>query len=339
MSAIKALLSNRLKNWRKISIFPVLALLFIFIVINGVISPSFFKLSYLKSFFSSNVPLMLLAIGVAMVIIGDGIDISLGSLATVVNSLCIILTVDWKVNMWVTMLFVLVAATFCGFLNGCVISIIKVPPLLATFAMTSIYDGIALWIMPKPRAGIPGEFVKWYNGATGVVPNSVWILLGVVLIWLLITRMPFKIKLYSMGQNRLNSFASGVPVVRTQIFTYGFAAFMAGLAGILAPLFKPLGLGDWRICTSLISGVMAKESVVSVLEVLFAAEGGVAAVLSPVAAGSLLIFSLLYCPCVAAIASVKRELGVKWAIGVAVWQCVLAWIAAFLFYTVACLFV
>ena len=116
-------------------------------------------------------------------------------------------------------------------------------------------------------------------------------------------------------------------------------SIMAGLAGILAPLFKPLGLGDWRICTSLISGVMAKESVVSVLEVLFAAEGGVAAVLSPVAAGSLLIFSLLYCPCVAAIASVKRELGVKWAIGVAVWQCVLAWIAAFLFYTVACLFV
>lgn len=254
MSAIKALLSNRLKNWRKISIFPVLALLFIFIVINGVISPSFFKLSYLKSFFSSNVPLMLLAIGVAMVIIGDGIDISLGSLATVVNSLCIILTVDWKVNMWVTMLFVLVAATFCGFLNGCVISIIKVPPLLATFAMTSIYDGIALWIMPKPRAGIPGEFVKWYNGATGVVPNSVWILLGVVLIWLLITRMPFKIKLYSMGQNRLNSFASGVPVVRTQIFTYGFAAFMAGLAGICLSL----SLGA---CDPLIGQPLSMQSV------------------------------------------------------------------------------
>ena len=254
MSAIKALLSNRLKNWRKISVFPVLALLFSFIVINGVISPSFFKLSYLKSFFSSNVPLMLLAIGVAMVIIGDGIDISLGSLATVVNSLCIILIVDWKVNMWVTMLFVLVAATFCGFLNGCVISIIKVPPLLATFAMTSIYDGIALWIMPKPRAGIPGEFVKWYNGATGVVPNSVWILLGVVLIWLLITRMPFKIKLYSMGQNRLNSFASGVPVVRTQIFTYGFAAFMAGLAGICLSL----SLGA---CDPLIGQPLSMQSV------------------------------------------------------------------------------
>lgn len=114
-------------------------------------------------------------------------------------------------------------------------------------------------------------------------------------------------------------------------------SIMAGIAGILAPLFKPLGLGDWRICTSLISGFMAKESVVSVLEVLFGAEGGINAALSPIAAGSLLIFSLLYTPCVAAIASVKRELGVKWAAAIVVWQCVVAWIAAFIFRLVAML--
>ena len=103
-------------------------------------------------------------------------------------------------------------------------------------------------------------------------------------------------------------------------------SILAMAAGLLVPIFKPLGLGDWRICTALISGFMAKESVVSTLEVLFS--GSIASVLTPLAAASLLAFSLLYTPCVAAIASVKRELGGKWAIGVVVWQCVVAWIVA-----------
>lgn len=103
-------------------------------------------------------------------------------------------------------------------------------------------------------------------------------------------------------------------------------SILAMAAGLLVPIFKPLGLGDWRICTALISGFMAKESVVSTLEVLFS--GSIASVLTPLAAASLLAFSLLYTPCVAAIASVKRELGGRWAIGVVVWQCVVAWIVA-----------
>lgn len=116
-------------------------------------------------------------------------------------------------------------------------------------------------------------------------------------------------------------------------------SIMAIVAGCIAPLFKPLGLGDWRICTSLISGFMAKESVVSVLEVLFGAEGGISAVLTPITAGTLLIFSLLYTPCVAAIASIRRELGRKWSVGVVVWQCAIAWVVAFVFKLVATLFV
>lgn len=116
-------------------------------------------------------------------------------------------------------------------------------------------------------------------------------------------------------------------------------SIMAMIAGGIAPLFRPLGLGDWRICTSLISGFMAKESVVSVLEVLFSASGGVKAALSPIAAGSLLVFSLLYTPCIAAIASVRREMGRKWALGVVLWQCAIAWIAAFIFRMIAMLII
>ena len=106
-------------------------------------------------------------------------------------------------------------------------------------------------------------------------------------------------------------------------------SILAALAGLLAPIFKPVGLGDWRIVTSLISGVMAKESVVSVLGILYA-DPGVETALSTLTVWCLLVFSLLYTPCVAAIASVKRELGGKWAVYVALWQCLLAWLAALL---------
>ena len=103
-------------------------------------------------------------------------------------------------------------------------------------------------------------------------------------------------------------------------------SMLAAIAGIIAPLMRPAGLGDWRIVTSLISGFMAKESVVSTLEILF--DGGVGNALTSSGAASLLVFSLLYTPCVAAIAAIKRELGKKWAVFVVVWQCFIAWAAA-----------
>jgi len=104
-------------------------------------------------------------------------------------------------------------------------------------------------------------------------------------------------------------------------------SILAMIAGVVAPLFRPIGLGDWRIVTSLVSGFMAKESVVSIMEVLFAE--GVNAI-GPLAAASMLVFSLLYTPCVAAIASIKREMGGKWAFYVVLWQCGIAWIMAWL---------
>ncbi len=103
-------------------------------------------------------------------------------------------------------------------------------------------------------------------------------------------------------------------------------SILAAVSSLLVPVFAPLGLGDWRICTALLSGFMAKESVVSTLGVLFG--GSIGSVLSPVSAAALLVFSLLYTPCVAAVASIKRELGGKWAVGVVFWQCAVAWIAA-----------
>lgn len=111
-------------------------------------------------------------------------------------------------------------------------------------------------------------------------------------------------------------------------------SILAAIAGSVAPIFKPLGFGDWKISTALITGFMAKESVVSTLSVLFGSTEELLSVLTPLAAASLLTFCLLYTPCIAAIASIKRELGGKWAVAVVVGQCAIAWLAASLVHAV-----
>ena len=106
-------------------------------------------------------------------------------------------------------------------------------------------------------------------------------------------------------------------------------SILAWLASGIAPLFAPLGFADWRVSTALITGFMAKESVVSTLTILYGSSAAFAAALSPAAAAPLLVFCLLYTPCIAAVASVKRELGGKWAFIMVANQCIVAWLAAF----------
>lgn len=112
-------------------------------------------------------------------------------------------------------------------------------------------------------------------------------------------------------------------------------SMLAVIAGFIAPVFKPVGFGDWRVSTALLTGIMAKESVVSSLNILFGSEAAIGAVLSTAGTLSFLVFSLLYTPCVAAISAIRKELGTRWAVGIAVGQCVLAWIMAFIVYAVS----
>ena len=116
-------------------------------------------------------------------------------------------------------------------------------------------------------------------------------------------------------------------------------SMLASIAGWIAPVFTPMGCGDWRISTALIAGFIAKESVVSILAVLFGSTKMLMATISAAGAAAMLVFCLLYTPCVAAIASIRRELGGKWAMLVVVAQCVIAWICAFAVYLLFTIFV
>ncbi len=194
---------------------------------------------------------------------------------------------------------------------------ILVSILIALLYKNSLFKGEAVpFVMELPNYRLPGAKnvcqLLWQKAKDFLQKAFSVILVATALVWF------------------LQSFD-----LRFNMVTDSSESIMAMLSGFLAPLFRPIGLGDWRICTALISGFMAKESVVSTMEILFAGQGGVTAVLTPVAAASMLVFSLLYSPCVAAIASIRRELGGKWAAGVVLWQCVIAWIAAGITYLIA----
>lgn len=188
--------------------------------------------------------------------------------------------------------------------------------LIALLFKRTIFRGEAVpFVMELPNYRLPGAKnvgqLLWEKAKDFLHRAFSVIMLATIVVWFL--------KSFDLRFNFVNDSSQSI---------------MAAVSGALVPLMRPLGLGDWRICTSLISGFMAKESVVSMLEMLFAGEGGVEAVLSPAVAASILVFSLLYAPCVAAVTSISRELGKKWAVFVVLWQCVIAWLASFVVYTV-----
>lgn len=199
--------------------------------------------------------------------------------------------------------FVMIGLYFGGILAGIVIALL----------MRSFYfHGAAVpFVMELPNYRMPGAKnvgqLLWEKAKDFLQRAFTVIFLATIIIWFLQT-----------FDTRLN------------VVSDSQESILAVVAGAIAPIFKPLGFGDWRFSTALISGIMAKESVVATLNVLFGSVENLLAAITPLTALSLLVFSLLYTPCVAAIASVKRELGWKWAAFVAVGQCVIAWIAAFL---------
>ncbi|MCQ2509757.1 MAG: ferrous iron transport protein B [Lachnospiraceae bacterium] len=186
--------------------------------------------------------------------------------------------------------------------------------LVALLFKNTIFKGEAVpFVMELPNYRMPGAKnvaqLLWEKARDFLSKAFSVILLATIVIWF------------------LQSFDPHMNMV-----TDSSLSIMAKLSGLLAPLFAPLGLADWRIVTSLISGVMAKESVVATMELLF--NGGVAAALTKTGAATMLVFSLLYTPCIAAIASVRRELGARWAVGLVLWQCFVAWVAGLVTYLV-----
>ena len=191
---------------------------------------------------------------------------------------------------------------------------IAVGILVAMIAKNSIFKGDAVpFVMELPNYRMPGAKnvlqLLWDKAKDFLQRAFTVIFLATIIVWFLTTFSP-----------HLN------------MVTESKDSILAGIAGVIAPVFAPLGFGDWRISTALITGFIAKESVVSTLSILFGTTTALTSLISAKAAAALLVFCLLYTPCIAAIASIRRELGQKWAIGVVILQCAIAWVCAFAMY-------
>ena len=194
---------------------------------------------------------------------------------------------------------------------------IAVGILVALLSKNSMFKGEAIpFVMELPNYRLPGvknvAQLLWEKAKDFLQRAFTVIFLATTVIWFLQT---FNLHLQIVNDSK--------------------DSILAALAGVIAPVFTPLGFGDWRISTALITGFMAKESVVSTLTILFGGSQTLLTILSPASAAALLIFCLLYTPCVASIAAIKRELGAKWALGIVIGQCVIAWICAFLVHLIA----
>ena len=192
--------------------------------------------------------------------------------------------------------------------------------LMALLLRSTLFHGEAVpFVMELPNYRLPGaknvSQLLWEKAKDFLQRAFTVIFLATIVIWFLQT-FDLHLNLVTDSQNSI----------------------LAAVAGLIAPLFIPLGFGDWRISTALITGFMAKESVVATLSILFGSTDSLQAVLTPLSAAALLAFCLLYTPCVAAVASIKRELGGKWAAMVVAGQCVIAWLAAYLVHIAGSLF-
>ena len=191
---------------------------------------------------------------------------------------------------------------------------IAVGILVAMIAKNSIFKGDAVpFVMELPNYRMPGAKnvlqLLWDKAKDFLQRAFTVIFLATIIVWFLTT--------FSLHLNMVTESKDSI---------------LAGIAGVIAPVFAPLGFGDWRISTALITGFIAKESVVSTLSILFGTTTALTSLISTKAGAALLVFCLLYTPCIAAIASIRRELGQKWAIGVVILQCAIAWVCAFAMY-------
>ncbi|MDP4091822.1 MAG: ABC transporter permease [Bacillota bacterium] len=233
--------SSVLKSISKMTFLPAVTLFILFVILNIFITRRFLTSGFMIGFFTANAPLVLIAIGVSVVLIGGGIDISLGAITCLVNVVFISLVGNgWSFGS--AAIVGLVIALVCGVINGIIVGFFRVPPLLATFATTSVFGGIALWIMPTPGGSAPMGLINWYNSLFLGLPAPIFIIVAALLIWVAIKYSPIRIWLYSMGRDEKKAYMSAVPVKWTQLFMYSFSGLLAGIGALC--LTGSIGSGD-----------------------------------------------------------------------------------------------
>jgi ribose transport system permease protein len=222
--------SKKIAGWAAM---PALILFLLFLFINGRMMSGSINRYFIEGFLSTNAPAICIAIGVSAAILSGGIDISLGAIVSMVNVIIVWLCESLGLNVFAAAIIGLVIGLLAGVFNGLVIAVLRVTPLLATFASSAIFSGIALWIRPYPGGSIPGELNSFYNSRIfNVIPMPLIVLLLPLAVFLVLKKTPIGTYVYAIGKDEKKAYASAVNLTKVKLLVYTFAGFAAGVAGV-----------------------------------------------------------------------------------------------------------
>lgn len=260
--------------------FPLI-LLILAIIINLFLQPNMFEHDTLNSNMRVFLPLILLAIGQAIVLLGGGIDISVGGIVSIVNT---ILATQVGLNgspekMWQFVILSLLVGALAGAINGFFIAYLRLQPIITTYATSFLYAGLALFILPNPGGGIPADIANLYRTSRPLgLPLAFFIIAIILLIWLYVSSTRFGKYLFAVGGKSSAAYETAVPVTRMQFSIYVISGFMAALSGIAITML--MGSGNAEIGSQ-----MTLNSITAVVIGGNAFSGGIGGVAGPVMGG------------------------------------------------------
>jgi ribose transport system permease protein len=257
--------------------FPLI-LLFVAIAINLFLQPNMFARDTLNSNMRVFLPLILLAVGQAIVLLGGGIDISVGGVVSIVNT---ILATRVGLSgspelMWQYVMISLLVGTLAGAINGFFIAFLRLQPIITTYATSFLFAGLALFILPNPGGGIPANIANLYRTSTPLgLPLAFYVIAILLLVWLYISSTRYGKYLFAVGGKANAAYETAVPVTRVQFSIYVISGFMAALSGIAITMLSGSGNAD-------IGSQMTLNSITAVVIGGNAFSGGIGGVTGPV---------------------------------------------------------
>ena len=226
--------AQRRPAWRRIAwqrAYPAAALVLCLFAIYLYLNDGFGAIEAL-GITNAALPLALAAAGQTFVILTNGIDLSIGSVITLANVTCAVIAADGHAPL--AIIAALGVGVAAGFVNGLIVSYLRIAPLIATLATGSIYFGLALIVLPSPGGSVPGWLSSWTSGSIGSLPvAAIWLALAIVLGWLVLRRTKFGVNLQALGGNESAAWSAGINVTRTRIGAYVASGFCSGLAGLV----------------------------------------------------------------------------------------------------------
>jgi ribose transport system permease protein len=262
---------------RQPAVFAVI-LLVLSLIVNLLLQPNMFARETLNSNLRVFLPLILLAVGQAIVILGGGIDISVGGIVSIVNAvLATRVGLEGGPDaMWGYVFVSLLIGLLAGAINGFFIAYLRLQPIITTYATSFLYAGLALFILPNPGGGIPGAIASLYRSSTPLsLPLAIYVIVLIILLWLYLSSTRYGKFLYAVGGRAQAAYETAVPVTMVQFSTYVISGLMAAFAGIAITMLSGSGNAD-------IGAPMTLNSITAVVIGGNALSGGVGGVVGPV---------------------------------------------------------